>query len=192
MSGRSAGRIAAINVDRALLQHATARTGQPAAGDLSKSSDLTTQATPLDTLTSFIPSEALAFYLAGVSVMAALPKAMSQPTAGWILFGVAQIANAASITWAYREQRTSTRTLTGRRNVEGEAAIADAKAVQLVVAVMTTALAFTLFALTLANGIYRPSAPWQVFVVLIGAFILTGVAKAFALRRINPERTRIR
>ncbi len=193
MSARSAGRIAAITTGKALgvpvREAAPAPTDGPAAAE--GRGPLIPQIEPgavigageragLASLVSYVPSEALTVYLAGV---ACVNLVQTENTSGekvaavWVLAIIALVANAAFVWLAFRDKFKdfSRRELTVRQTRP------------LVAALVITTLAFFVFALAIPGGIFVSSSQWLPLILLIGTAIVIGVARFWGLAPLRED-----
>jgi hypothetical protein len=192
MSARSAGRIAAITTGKGLGVPVLA--AAPAPSESAPSTDggpLIPQIEPgavigageragLAGLVSYVPSEALTIYLAGiacVNLVQTTDTGGQKVAAAWVLFVLALIANAAFVWLAFRDKFKdfSRRELTVRQTRP------------LVAALVITTLAFFLFALAIPGGIAVGSPEWLPLLLLIGTAIVIGVARVWGLAPLRED-----
>jgi hypothetical protein len=194
MSARSAGRIAAITTGKALGVPVLAAAPAPSVAVAASSSDggpLIPQIEPgaaigageragLAGLVSYVPSEALTIYLAGI---ACVNLVQTEDTSGekvaavWVLFVIALIANAAFVWLAFRDKFKdfSRRELTVRQTRP------------LVAALVITTLAFFVFALAIPGGIFISSSDWLPLLLLVGTAIVIGIARIWGLAPLKED-----
>jgi hypothetical protein len=188
MSARSAGRIAAITTAKALgVPTRTAERPRSVAVPMSEGSAVpavpqiepgaaisTGELNGLSSLVSYVPTEALTIYIAGVAAvnLVQTPGQEGQKLAAvWVLIVIAGIANAALVWIAFRDKFTefSRRELTVRQTRP------------LVAALVITELALLVFGLAVPGGIALSSLAWLPLILLVGAAILIGIARVFGL-----------
>jgi hypothetical protein len=193
VSARSAGRIAAITTGKSLgvpvLAVAPSNDDSPTSDQAG--GPLIPQIEPgavigageragLASLVSYVPSEALTIYLAGVACvnLVQTPDTTGQKVAAvWVLFVIAIVANAAFVWLAFRDKFTefSRRELTVRQTRPLGAAL------------VITTLAFFLFALAIPGGIFISSSEWLPLLLLIGTAVVIGVARVFGLAPLRQD-----
>jgi hypothetical protein len=193
MSARSAGRIAAITTGKSLgvPVRATAgessdevvgsRYGGPLIPQIEPGAAIGAgERTGLASLVSYVPSEALTIYLAGVACvnLVQTPDTGGQKVAAvWLLFVLAVVANAAFVWLAFRDKFKdfSRRELTVRQTRP------------LAAALIVTTLAFFVFALAIPGGIFISSSEWLPLILLIGTAVVIGVARVFGLAPLRED-----
>jgi hypothetical protein len=193
LSARSAGRIAAITTGKAL--GVPVRAAAPASGDsviaTKEGGPLIPQIEPgaaigageragLASLVSYVPSEALTIYLAGVacvSLVQTTGTSGQKVAAVWLLAIIALVANAAFVWLAFRDKFKdfSRRELTVRQTRP------------LVAALVITTLAFFVFALAIPGGIFISSPEWLPLILLIGTAVVIGVARVWGLAPLRED-----
>jgi hypothetical protein len=193
LSARSAGRIAAITTGKSL--GVPVRAAAPAPGDevtgARSGGPLIPQIEPgavigageragLASLVSYVPSEALTVYLAGVACVNLVQTSDTggqKVAAVWLLFVIATIANAAFVWLGFRDKFKdfSRRELTVRQTRP------------LAAALVITTLAFFLFALAIPGGIFISAAEWLPLILLIGTAVVIGVARVFGLAPLRED-----
>jgi hypothetical protein len=193
MSARSAGRIAAITTGKSL--------GVPvlAAGELpvvreplpSDGGPLIPQIEPgaaisagersgLASLFSYVPTEALTIYLAGVAcvnLVRSPDTSAAKVAAVWVLFVIGLVANAAFVWLAFRDKFKdfSRRELTVRQTRP------------LAAALVITSLAFLVFALAIPGGIFIGAPEWLPLFLLVGTTVGIGVARVWGLAPLRDD-----
>ena len=190
MSARSAGRIAAITTAKSLGVPVGAA---PAPEQLEGTSrgPLIPQVEPgaaistgerggLSALVSYVPSEALTIYLAGVACvnLVQTPDTSAEKVAAvWILFVIALVANAAFVWLAFRDKfrEFSRRELTVRQTRP------------LAAALVITSIAFLVFALAIPSGIAIGPLEWLPLILLIGTAVVIGVARLAGLAPLRED-----
>ena len=193
MSARSAGRIAAITTGKALGVPVRAVAPVDGASLISEQAGgpLIPQIEPgavigageragLASLVSYVPSEALTIYLAGVACVNLVQTADTtgqKVAAVWVLFVIAIVANAAFVWLAFRDKFKdfSRRELTVRQTRPLGAAL------------VITTLAFFVFALAIPGGIFISSSEWLPLILLIGTAVVIGVARVFGLAPLRED-----
>ena len=193
MSARSARRIAAITTGKSLGVPVRAAAPAPS-GDVVVSHSngpLIPQVEPgavigagersgLASLVSYVPSEALTIYLAGIACVNLVQTANTggqKVAAAWVLFVIALVANAAFVWLAFRDKFKdfSRRELTVRQTRP------------LAAALIITTLAFFVFALAIPGGIFVSSIEWLPLILLIGTAVVIGVARVFGLAPLRED-----
>lgn len=203
MSARSAGRIAALVTAKSLgvpVQR-TARTdpepvvleadggtrgeqqgvAQPLVPQVEPGALVSSgETSALRSLVSYIPSEALTIYLAGVAAVNLVrdPSTSGEKiAAAWILYVIAAIANAAFLWIAFRDKfrEYSRRELTVRQTRP------------LAAAFLITELALFVYALAVPGGIAVSDLQWLPLVLLIGAAVTVGLARLFGLAALRDD-----
>jgi hypothetical protein len=193
MSARSAGRIAAITTGKSLGGPGRAAAPAPSGDVVVPRSDgpLIPQVEPgavigageragLASLVSYVPSEALTIYLAGIACvnLVQTPDTGGQKVAAaWVLFVIALVANAAFVWLAFRDKFKdfSRRELTVRQTRP------------LAAALVITSLAFFVFALAIPGGVFVSSIAWLPLILLIGTAVVIGVARVFGLAPLRED-----
>jgi hypothetical protein len=193
MSARSAGRIAAITTGKSLgvpvlavaPSHDASPTTDLAGGPLIPQIEPgavigSGERAGLASLVSYVPSEALTIYLAGVACvnLVQTPDTAGQKVAAvWVLFVIAFVANAAFVWLAFRDKfkEFSRRELTVRQTRPLGAAL------------VITTLAFFVFALAIPGGIFISSSEWLPLLLLIGTAVVIGVARVFGLAPLRED-----
>jgi hypothetical protein len=193
VSARSAGRIAAITTGKS-LGVPVRESAPPPHGDVvvtSSGGPLIPQVEPgavigagertgLASLVSYVPSEALTIYLAGIACVNLVQTADTggqKVAAAWVLFVIALIANAAFVWLAFRDKFKdfSRRELTVRQTRP------------LAAALIITTLAFFVFALAIPGGIAVSRVEWLPLILLIGTAVVIGVARIFGLAPLRED-----
>lgn len=201
MSATSAGKIAGLNAARlgqtqravangarATVRKRRRNNRQPARLMIDTSPSMENesqdvQRSTLNTLASFIPSEALAFYLAGIPLLNALTPANddTKRAAAISLFAIALAGNVALLLLAQvRQVRSPSKD-------NGVGAGVRLQVSQFLLALVVTGGAFFLYALTQQNGFLQPSGSWSAFFLLIGVFVLGGLVRLFGLGPLEPH-----
>ena len=192
MSARSAGRIAAITTGKALgVPVRSADQAPDALAAVPEGGPLIPQIEPgavigageragLASLVSYVPSEALTIYLAGIACVNLVQTADTsgeKVAATWVLFVIALVANAAFVWLAFRDKFKdfSRRELTVRQTRP------------LVAALVITSLAFFVFALAIPGGVFISSSDWLPLILLIGTAITIGVARVWGLGPLRED-----
>jgi hypothetical protein len=193
MSARSAGRIAAITTGKTLgvPVRATGPEPTPAVAPVTDGGPLIPQIEPgavigagersgLASLVSYVPTEALTIYLAGVACVNLVQTADTsgeKVAAVWVLFVIAAIANAAFVWLAFRDKFKdfSRRELTVRQTRP------------LVAALVITTLAFLVFALAIPGGIFISTPEWLPLILLVGTAVVIGVARVWGLAPLRED-----
>lgn len=189
MSARSAGRIAAITTAKTL--GVPTRVAPQPAGEQPQGGPLIPQVEPgavitegertgLASLVSYVPTEALTVYLAGVAcvnLVRSADTAGEKVAAVWLLFVIALIANAAFVWLAFRDKfrEFSRRELTVRQTRP------------LAAALVITSLAFLVFALAIPGGIALGPLEWLPLILLIGTAVVIGVARVAGLAPLRDD-----
>ena len=193
MSARSAGRIAAITTGKSLGVPVRAAAPAPS-GDVVVSRSHGPLIPPVEpgavigageraglaSLVSYVPSEALTIYLAGIACvnLVQTPDTGGQKVAAaWVLFVIALVANAAFVWLAFRDKFKdfSRRELTVRQTRP------------LAAALVITSLAFFVFALAIPGGVFVSSLAWLPLILLIGTAVVIGVARFFGLAPLRED-----
>ncbi|GAA2749744.1 hypothetical protein [Amnibacterium kyonggiense] len=192
MSARSAGRIAAITTGKALgvpvrdigaasVEEPETPAGGPLIPQIEPGAAIGSgERAALASLVSYVPGEALTIYLAGV---ACVNLVQTSDTSGekvaavWLLFVIALVANAAFVWLAFRDKFKdfSRRELTVRQTRP------------LVAAVVTTSLAFFVFALAIPGGVFISSPEWLPLILLIGTAVVIGIARVWGLGPLKED-----
>ncbi|WP_375387202.1 hypothetical protein [uncultured Amnibacterium sp.] len=193
MSARSAGRIAAITTGRTLGVPVRATGPEPsvAATPVAEGGPLIPQIEPgavigegersgLATLVSYVPTEALTVYLAGVACVNLVQTTGTggqKVAAVWVLFVIAAVANAAFVWLSFRDKFKdfSRRELTVRQTRP------------LVAALVITTLTFFVFALAVPGGIAIGSPEWLPLILLVGTAVVIGVARVWGLAPLRED-----
>lgn len=193
MSARSAGRIAAITTGKSLGVPVVGSTAGRAdeAGIAAEGGPLIPQVEPgaeigagersaLASIVSYVPSEALTIYLAGVACVNLVQTADTggeKVAASWVLFVIAVIANAAFVWLAFRDKFAdfSRRELTVRQTRP------------LAAALVITTLAFFVFALAIPGGIFISTSEWLPLILLVGSAITIGIARVAGLAPLQED-----
>ncbi|MFD1720178.1 hypothetical protein [Amnibacterium endophyticum] len=190
MSARSAGRIAAITTAKSLGVPVGAAPTEDEE-QASSSGPMIPQVEPgasisqgerggLAALVSYVPSEALTIYLAGVACvnLVQTPQTSGEKVAAvWILFVIALVANAAFVWLAFRDKfrEFSRRELTVRQTRPLAAALG------------ITSLAFLVYALAIPGGIFIVAIEWLPLILLIGTALVIGVARVAGLGPLRED-----
>lgn len=193
MSARSAGRIAAITTGKSLgvPVRDTATPSTDAVVARAEGGPLIPQVEPgavigagersgLASLVSYVPTEALTIYLAGVACVNLVRTADTsgeKVAAVWVLFVIAIVANAAFVWLAFRDKFKdfSRRELTVRQTRP------------LAAALIVTTLAFFVFALAIPGGIFISSSEWLPLILLVGTAVVIGVARFWGLAPLRED-----
>lgn len=191
MSARSAGRIAAITTAKSLGVPTSAvdpeaqQPPRPTTGPLIPQVEpgaviSSGERTGLAALVSYVPTEALTIYLAGVACvnLVQTPDTSGEKVAAvWLLFVIALIANAAFVWVAFRDEfkEFSRRELTVRQTRP------------LVAALVITTLAFLVYALAIPGGISVSALEWLPLVLLIGTAVVIGAARLGGLSPLRED-----
>lgn len=193
MSARSAGRIAAITTGKALgvpVREADPE-GPSSPSEVHAGGPLIPQVEPgavigageragLASIVSYVPTEALTIYLAGIACVNLVQTADTggeKIAASWLLFVIAVVANAAIVWLSFRDKFKdfSRRELTVRQTRP------------LAAALVITTLAFFVFALAIPGGIFIGSSEWLPLVLLVGTAITIGVARVAGLAPLKED-----
>lgn len=192
MSARSAGRIAAITTAKSLgvptgapaLEQDPSSSG-PGRGPLIPQIEpgaviSTGERSGLASLVSYVPTEALTIFLAGVAcvnLVQTADTATEKVAAVWVLFVIAVVANAAFVWLAFRDKfrEFSRRELTVRQTRPLAAALG------------ITTLAFLVYALAIPGGIVVGVWAWLPLVLLIGTAVVIGVARLGGLSPLRDD-----
>ena len=193
MSARSAGRIAAITTGKSLgvPVRDTTTPSTEAVVARAEGGPLIPQVEPgavigagersgLASLVSYVPTEALTIYLAGVACVNLVRSADTsgeKVAAVWVLFVIAIVANAAFVWLAFRDKFKdfSRRELTVRQTRP------------LAAALVITTLAFFVFALAIPGGIFISSSEWLPLILLVGTAVVIGVARIWGLAPLRED-----
>jgi hypothetical protein len=192
MSARSAGRIAAITTGKALgvpvlstgpapVEPAPRTEGGPLIPQIEPGAVIGAgERAGLASLVSYVPTEALTIYLAGVACVNLVRTADTsgeKVAAVWVLFVIALIANTAFVWLAFRDKFKdfSRRELTVRQTRP------------LVAALVITSLALLVFALAIPGGIFIGSPEWLPLILLIGTAAVIGVARVWGLAPLKED-----
>ena len=188
MSARSAGRIAAITTAKSLGVPVGTTAPEVEGGgrgplipQIEPGATISTgERRGLASLVSYVPSEALTVYLAGVACvnLVQTPDTAGEKVAAvWLLFVIALVANAAFVWFAFRDQfrEFSRRELTVRQTRP------------LAAALVITSLAFLVYALAVPGGIVLASFEWLPLLLLIGTAIVIGVARVAGLSPLRED-----
>jgi hypothetical protein len=193
VSARSAGRIAAITTGKSLgvpvVGSGAERAAEAVIGP--EGGPLIPQVEPgavigageragLATIVSYVPSEALTIYLAGiacVNLVQSTDTGGQKVAAAWVLFVIAVIANAAFVWLAFRDKFAdfSRRELTVRQTRP------------LAAALVITTLAFFVFSLAIPGGIFISASEWLPLILLIGTAVTIGVARVAGLAPLQED-----
>ena len=192
MSARSAGRIAAITTAKSLgvpigspaieqdPDHAEPSRG-PLIPQIEPGAVISTgERSGLAALVSYVPTEALTIFLAGVAcvnLVQTADTATEKVAAVWVLFVIALVANAAFVWLAFRDKfrEFSRRELTVRQTRP------------LVSALAITTLAFLVYALAIPGGIVVGAWAWLPLILLIGTAVVIGVARFGGLSPLRDD-----
>ncbi len=192
MSARSAGRIAAITTARSMGVPTGASALTQASGPQERDhAPLIPQVEPravistgersgLAALVSYVPTEALTIFIAGVACVNLVqsPDTSAEKVAAvWVLFVIALVANAAFVWLAFRDkfQEFSRRELTVRQTRP------------LVSALGITTLAFLVYALAIPGGIVPGAWAWLPLFLLVGTAVVIGLARFSGLSPLQEE-----
>ena len=192
MSARSAGRIAAITTAKSLGvpvvgadpgadESVASRPGGPLIPQIEPGAVIGAgERSGLASLVSYVPTEALTIYLAGVACVNLVETSGTsgeKVAAVWLLFVIALVANAAFVWLAFRDKFKdfSRRELTVRQTRPLAAALA------------ITSLAFFVYALAIPGGIFIGDSDWLPLILLIGTAVVIGVARIAGLAPLRED-----
>lgn len=197
MSARSAGRIAAVTTAVALgvptraVEPGPEQDGDDETPRVRRAGPLIPQVEPgavistgersgLASLVSYVPTEALTIFIAGVACvnLVQTPDTATEKIAAvWVLFVIALVANAALVWLAFRDKfkEYSRRELTVRQTRPLTAALG------------ITSLAFFVYAIAIPGGIAISSLQWLPLVLLVGTALVIGAARLAGLGPLRED-----